>query len=176
MTEGTEPDEEQDAEATRTMYLQDTVNVRSGPGTEFPREGRLARNTEVTVIGEPENGWQKIIYGETEAYVSAEYLADTAVDVVSEQTQPAQPEVTPEPIPAPQPESTPQPDMAPQPNLTPEPDFTPENPPEQETPTDTPSQPEVPSEDSLPGGETTPAEPEIPTYLFSSDFCFFTSL
>jgi uncharacterized protein YgiM (DUF1202 family) len=54
-----------------------SVNVRSGPGTDFDVLTRLSRGEEVAVIGDAGNGWNLIrIEGDgIEGYVSSEYLA-----------------------------------------------------------------------------------------------------
>jgi uncharacterized protein YgiM (DUF1202 family) len=54
-----------------------SVNVRSGPGTDFDVLSRLTRGEAVTVIGDAGNGWSLIrMEGDgLEGYVSAEYLA-----------------------------------------------------------------------------------------------------
>lgn len=160
-TEISETEEEPDVEETRTLYVQGSVNVRSGPGVTHPLVGNLAINAEVTAIGAEVDGWQKIIYRETEAYVSAEYLGETPVEVTPEpeenveQTPPAQPEVTPTPettpapeaTPTPEPETTPIPEPTPEPETTPTPEPTPEQTPESE-PT-----PEEPAPSEPPTGE-----------------------
>lgn len=137
---------------TRTLYANSSVNVRSGPGITNSRVGSLAVNDEVIAIGEAENGWQKIQFRDTEAYVSIDYLSENPIE-----TTPAQPEVTP------QPEATPQSEVTPQPEVTSEPEATPqpETAPEQEA---TPQIEETPQPEVTPEPEATPeqeAQPEV---------------
>lgn len=69
--------------ATKTLYANASVNIRSGPSIRDTRVGSLAVNDEVVAVGEPQDGWQKIMYGDIEAYVSTDYLSESPVgDVV----------------------------------------------------------------------------------------------
>lgn len=69
-----------DCEAVK--YAQQTVNVRSGPSTDFDKVGSLSTNDEVTVTGTcNETGWYRIVYGDGVAYVSNKYLGDSKVEV-----------------------------------------------------------------------------------------------
>ena len=68
------PLEPTEPEVTKiTMYATANVNVRSKPitGTVL---GVLKTNESVIALGEPVDGWQKVIYKEKEAYVSSKYL------------------------------------------------------------------------------------------------------
>ena len=51
----------------------DSLNVRSGPGTNYSKIGTLKKGEKVGVISE-NNGWSKINYSGKEAYVSSSYL------------------------------------------------------------------------------------------------------
>ena len=53
-----------------------TLNVRSGPGTEYARKGSLVNGTKVHIIS-TSLGWSKIIYNGNYAYVSASYLSNS---------------------------------------------------------------------------------------------------
>lgn len=69
-----------DCEAVK--YAQQTVNVRSGPSTDFDKVGSLSTNQEVTVTGTcNETGWYRIVLDGSEAYVSNKYLGDSKVEV-----------------------------------------------------------------------------------------------
>lgn len=69
-----------DCEAVK--YAQQTVNVRSGPSTDFDKVGSLSTNQEVTVTGTcNETGWYRIVLNGSEAYVSNKYLGDSKVEV-----------------------------------------------------------------------------------------------
>lgn len=51
-----------------------TLNVRSGAGTSYSKVGSLTMGTKVTVIELLSNGWAKITYNGSIAYVSSTYL------------------------------------------------------------------------------------------------------
>lgn len=51
-----------------------TLNVRSGPSTNYDKIGTLSRGTAVDVL-DVLDGWYKITFGDGEGYVSALYLA-----------------------------------------------------------------------------------------------------
>lgn len=69
-----------DCEAVK--YAQQTVNVRSGPSTDFDKVGSLSTNQEVAVTGTcNETGWYRIVYGDGVAYVSNKYLGDSKVEI-----------------------------------------------------------------------------------------------
>ncbi|MBR3769318.1 MAG: SH3 domain-containing protein [Lachnospiraceae bacterium] len=72
-------------EMKTTMYAKQAVNVRNLPGTNGARVGSLSANQEITVTGQcVETGWYRIIYNGTEAYVSNNYLTDTAIEEETE--------------------------------------------------------------------------------------------
>ena len=51
-----------------------TLNVRSGPGTQYERIGTLSRDTAIEVL-EVQNGWYKIVFQGGMGYVSSIYVA-----------------------------------------------------------------------------------------------------
>ncbi|MDD5900982.1 MAG: NlpC/P60 family protein [Lachnospiraceae bacterium] len=51
----------------------DALNVRSGPGTNYSRIGKLGKNAHC-IIESVENGWAKITSGSVKGYCSTEYL------------------------------------------------------------------------------------------------------
>lgn len=53
-----------------------TINVRTGPGTEFDRITMVSTGKKVTILGE-ENGWYLVAFGETQGYVLGDYVSDT---------------------------------------------------------------------------------------------------
>ncbi len=59
-----------------------SLNVRSGPGTEHPIIGGLSAGCAISIISE-ENGWWKIKYNGSFGYVSGKYI-DTSAAMVSE--------------------------------------------------------------------------------------------
>jgi len=64
-------------EEAHIMYASGSVNVRSGPSTDYERIGYLSLNSQVEVNGRADTGWYRIKYESAEAYVSDKYLSDT---------------------------------------------------------------------------------------------------
>jgi uncharacterized protein YvpB len=64
------------AEAASYTYTVDatSLNVRSGPGTNYSRIGSLAQGSSVQVMERLANGWYKINYNGKTGYVSAQYI------------------------------------------------------------------------------------------------------
>ena len=58
-----------------TMYASETVNVRSGAGTEYDKVGKLAFGNTVTATGETDNGWYEVIYNDAQAYIMGDYMS-----------------------------------------------------------------------------------------------------
>ena len=69
-------------EVSKTLYAVQSVNVRSGPSTDYDKIGGLTTNQEVQVISRcNETGWYKFIWTDgREAYVSDKYLSDSKVE------------------------------------------------------------------------------------------------
>ncbi len=83
------PEPSQPVPTTQAVYkvtAQSGLNVRSGPGADYSRLGGFSYGTEVEVQSVA-NGWAKISYGGSTAYISAAYLAE--VDEAAEVTEPA---------------------------------------------------------------------------------------
>lgn len=51
-----------------------SVNVRSGPGTEYNRLGSAYSNNEYEVLEILDNGWTKLLYSDQEAYINSEFV------------------------------------------------------------------------------------------------------
>ena len=68
-------------EMDKTMYAKQSVNLRSGPSTDYERIGSLTTNQEVTVTGIADTGWYRISYNGGVAFVSNNYLSDTKVEI-----------------------------------------------------------------------------------------------
>lgn len=68
-------------EMSATKYAKSSVNVRSGPSSEYDRVGGLSTNQQVTVTGQADTGWYRIDFNGTEAFVSNSYLVDEKVAV-----------------------------------------------------------------------------------------------
>lgn len=58
----------------------DALNIRPEPTTECTSMGLLPTNHEVVIVGQ-ENNWYKILYGNSYAYVSADYIIVTQTNV-----------------------------------------------------------------------------------------------
>lgn len=52
-----------------------SLNVRSGPGTNYGRVGSLAKGVTVTILDSSTAGWYQITSGSITGYVSADYIA-----------------------------------------------------------------------------------------------------
>lgn len=100
-TDETAADEDSTAEATAeatteaeyeitdvelTMYATDPLNVREGPDASYEALGQLMVGDAVTVTGELSNGWYRIDYDGTTAYVSGDYLREEEVITEDEYT------------------------------------------------------------------------------------------
>lgn len=87
-SEASEPDSEAVVEpeftvteVTATKYATQSVNVRSGPSTDYDKIGGLTTNQEVQVTGQASTGWYRFIWTDgREAYVSDKYLSDSKVE------------------------------------------------------------------------------------------------
>lgn len=77
----TEIETEEVVEVETTLYAIEGVNVRSMPSTDGEKLGTLSVNDEVIALGEAVDGWQKIRYKDSIAYVSAEYLGTEKVEI-----------------------------------------------------------------------------------------------
>ncbi|MCM1145355.1 MAG: SH3 domain-containing protein [Blautia sp.] len=84
----------------KIMYSTSSVNIRKGPSTDFERIGGLRLGQEVSVIGQADTGWYEVLYNETKAYVSDQYLQDEKPVVETAQETAAQPEASPQDTPA----------------------------------------------------------------------------
>ena len=65
-------------EAPAEMFATDTVNVRSGAGTDFEKIGKLKWGTQITVTGETGSGWYEIAYNDGIGYINSKF-ASTAL-------------------------------------------------------------------------------------------------
>ena len=90
-------------EQETTMYAQTAVNVRSLPSTSGEKLGTLKVNEEIIALGEVVDGWQKVQYKDTIAYISAQYLGTEKVKIQTPQpnTSMQVDEITAEQVPLP---------------------------------------------------------------------------
>ncbi len=61
-------------ESPVTMYTSDTVNVRSGAGTDYDKLGKLRWGSETLVTGVTDNGWYEVSYDDTTAFIMGDYI------------------------------------------------------------------------------------------------------
>ena len=54
--------------------IDDNINVRSGPGTDYERYGSAYYGNTLEYISQSHNGWTKILYDGEEAYIYSEYV------------------------------------------------------------------------------------------------------
>lgn len=69
------------ADMNKTMYVKQSVNLRSGPSSDYDKIGSLTTNQEVVVTGQADTGWYRIDYNDGVAFVSNNYLSDVKVEV-----------------------------------------------------------------------------------------------
>jgi uncharacterized protein YraI len=63
-------------DAPKTKYTSDTVNVRSGAGTDYDKVGKLSWGSAVEVTGETDNEWYEVSFKGTTAFIKGEYVVD----------------------------------------------------------------------------------------------------
>ena len=64
-------------EVNETVYATTSVNVRSSYSADSNKVGSLSAGASATRTGVGNNGWSRIIYGDSVAYVSSDYLSTT---------------------------------------------------------------------------------------------------
>ena len=68
-------------EVSKTLYAVQSVNVRSGPSTDYDKIGGLTTNQEITVNGVcDQTGWFRFDLNGTVAFVSNRYVSDEKVE------------------------------------------------------------------------------------------------
>ena len=72
----------------------DSLNIRSGPGTEYDVVGKAAKGTVLVVTGQADNGWYRIELEGKDGYASGKYITFEAKTDVSEQGMQEQTEQT----------------------------------------------------------------------------------
>lgn len=73
----------------KTMYTVEQVNVRDAPTTASNIYEMLSAGVEVTVLGETDNGWYYVVYGDGEAYINDDYLSTTMPETTDAETNEA---------------------------------------------------------------------------------------
>lgn len=79
------------ADIVGSGIVSDELNVREGPGKEYDAIGKVYKGDEVNVLA-VEDGWLKIEYHNTEAYVSGQYVtytidADEEEEIIEEEPE-----------------------------------------------------------------------------------------
>ena len=67
-------------EVNETVYATTSVNVRSSYSADSDKVGSLSAGASVTRTGVGDNGWSRIVYGDSVAYVNSSYLTTTKPD------------------------------------------------------------------------------------------------
>jgi len=83
----TQPETEeqpQNQAVNQLVRATDTVNVRKSDSEEADRIGKVSPGTELTRIEERVNGWSKVIYEGSEAYIKSDYLEVISTETVGE--------------------------------------------------------------------------------------------
>ncbi len=63
-------------ESPKTMYTSDTVNVRTGAGTDYDKVGKVRWGSQMEVTGETDNGWYEVAYKDTTAFIIGDYMVN----------------------------------------------------------------------------------------------------
>ena len=58
-----------------TVYATTTVNVRSGPGSDYEKLGTLYYGNSIQRTGVGDNGWSRVVYNGQVAYMHSDYLS-----------------------------------------------------------------------------------------------------
>lgn len=58
----------------RARILEDNINVRSGPGTDYDRLGTAYKGFDFEILSKDNSEWIKIKYDEKEAYIYSKYV------------------------------------------------------------------------------------------------------
>lgn len=71
----------------KIMYATEKVNIRVSPKIGTTKIGFLNKNEAIHVIGICDNGWSKVLYNDSIAYISSNYLSPNKVAVTSDQNK-----------------------------------------------------------------------------------------
>ena len=78
-------------EVNETVYATTSVNVRSSYSADSDKVGSLSSGASATRTGVGDNGWSRIVYGDSVAYVSSDYLTTTKPSTNTGSTQTSKP-------------------------------------------------------------------------------------
>lgn len=71
----------------KIMYATEKVNIRVSPKVGTTKIGFLKKNEAIRVIGICDNGWSKVLYNQSPAYISSSFLSPNKVAVASDQNK-----------------------------------------------------------------------------------------
>ncbi len=74
VTEEISEPEEEVVVVERARIINDNINVRSGPGTDYERLGSAYNGYDFEFLEQLDEGWTKIVYDGQTAYVYSEYV------------------------------------------------------------------------------------------------------
>ncbi len=78
-------------EVNETVYATTSVNVRASYSADSDKVGSLSSGASATRTGVGDNGWSRIVYGDSVAYVSSDYLTTTKPSTNTGSTQTSKP-------------------------------------------------------------------------------------
>lgn len=78
-------------EVNETVYATTSVNVRASYSADSDKVGSLSSGASATRTGVGDNGWSRIVYGDSVAYVNSDYLTTTKPSSNSGSTQTSKP-------------------------------------------------------------------------------------
>ncbi len=59
------------------MFTSDTVNVRSGAGTDYDKVGKLKWGSSIQVTGKTDNGWYEVLFKDATAFIKGDYMVES---------------------------------------------------------------------------------------------------
>lgn len=71
----------------KVMYATEKVNIRVSPKVGTTKIGFLKKNEAIHVIGICNNGWSKVLYNQSPAYINSSFLSPNKVAVASDQNK-----------------------------------------------------------------------------------------
>lgn len=74
-------------ECDKVMYATEKVNIRVSPKVGTTKIGFLKKNEAIHVIGICNNGWSKVLYNQSPAYINSSFLSSNKVAIASDQNK-----------------------------------------------------------------------------------------
>lgn len=69
---------------SKTVYTTTSLNVRSGPSTDYSKYGVLSKGTAINIVGICDNGWAIFDYNGNEGFISGKYISDQVEQPVAD--------------------------------------------------------------------------------------------